>query len=48
MTTHRGHTLALRNVTQRFGDVVAARDISLDVAAGELVALLGPSGCGGT
>ncbi len=48
MTARRGHTLTLRNVTQRFGDVVAANDISLDVAAGELVALLGPSGCGKT
>ncbi len=45
---HRGHTLALRGITQRFGAMVAANDISLDVAAGELVALLGPSGCGKT
>jgi putative spermidine/putrescine transport system ATP-binding protein len=44
----RGHTLALRSITQRFGTMVAANDISLDVAAGELVALLGPSGCGKT
>ncbi len=48
MSGGRGHTLALSRVTQRFGDVVAANDISLDVAAGELVALLGPSGCGKT
>ena len=31
---------------QRFGDFVAVQDINLDVAGGELVALLGPSGCG--
>src|SRR5437667_6145607 len=43
-----GHTLTLSGVTQRFGSTVAANDISLDVAAGELVALLGPSGCGKT
>src|SRR5258708_37921653 len=44
----RGHTLVLRGITQRFGTMVAANDITLDVAAGELVALLGPSGCGKT
>jgi putative spermidine/putrescine transport system ATP-binding protein len=44
----RGHTLSLRGITQRFGATTAANDISLDVAAGELVALLGPSGCGKT
>ena len=44
----RGHTLTLRGITQRFGAVVAANDISLDVAAGEFLALLGPSGCGKT
>ncbi len=44
----RGHTLTLRGITQQFGTVVAANNITLDVAAGELVALLGPSGCGKT
>ena len=48
MNAQRGHTLSLSHVTQRFGDIAAANDISLDVAAGELVALLGPSGCGKT
>jgi putative spermidine/putrescine transport system ATP-binding protein len=43
-----GHQLHLRGITQRFGPVVAANDITLDIAAGDLVSLLGPSGCGKT
>lgn len=38
----------IKNVTKRFGNVVAVRDFSLDVQRGELVTLLGPSGCGKT
>jgi len=41
-----GHRLTLEHVTHRFGDVTAVDDITLDIAGGELVALLGPSGCG--
>ena len=39
-------TVALRNVSKRFGHVEALRTLSLDVASGEFVTLLGPSGCG--
>src|SRR5438477_2215585 len=46
MATNRGHRLTLDNITQRFNDFVAVSDINLDVAGGEMVALLGPSGCG--
>ena len=38
----------LRNVTKRFGDVVAVNDLSLDIEKGECFSMIGPSGCGKT
>ncbi|MCB0997443.1 MAG: ABC transporter ATP-binding protein [Acidimicrobiales bacterium] len=38
--------LVLRGVVRRFGSVVAVDAVDLDVAAGEILAVLGPSGCG--
>jgi sulfate transport system ATP-binding protein len=35
-----------RNITKRFGDFVALEDVSVEVPAGSLTALLGPSGGG--
>ena len=40
--------LEVRNVTRRFGDFVAVKDVSFSVKAGEFFTLLGPSGCGKT
>ncbi|HET6601405.1 MAG TPA: ABC transporter ATP-binding protein, partial [Gaiella sp.] len=40
--------IRLDGVTKRFGDVAAVRGADLEVAGGEIVALLGPSGCGKT
>jgi putative spermidine/putrescine transport system ATP-binding protein len=40
--------LVLRQLTKRFGDVVAVDQAGLAVEPGELVSLLGPSGCGKT
>ena len=42
------NALELRNVTKRFGKVVANRDVSLSVRSGEILAVLGENGSGKT
>lgn len=40
--------LEVRNVTKRFGDLVAVQDVSMTVEKGELRAIIGPNGAGKT
>jgi len=40
--------VVLEEVSKRFGDIEAVRDLSLEIAAGEFVVLLGPTGAGKT
>ena len=40
--------LEVRNVTKRFGGLVAVNDVSFDVGEGSIVGLIGPNGAGKT
>lgn len=40
--------ISARNISKRFKDVVAVRDVSLEIEKGQYVALLGPNGAGKT
>ena len=43
-----GHSLALKAISHRYGDALALAEVNLDIRPGELIALLGPSGCSKT
>src|SRR5262245_24664803 len=44
----QGPAVEFRQVTKRYGDVVAVNQVSFTIARATLVTLLGPSGCGKT
>ena len=41
-------TITIRNLTKRFGSVIAVNGVSLTIEPGTFLTLLGPSGCGKT
>ena len=41
-------SIQIRHIDKKFGSFHALNDVNLDIASGELIALLGPSGCGKT
>ncbi len=41
-------TITIKNLTKKFGDVVAVNNVSVTVEPGTFLTLLGPSGCGKT
>jgi len=40
--------LELKNISKKYGDTIALRNVSLRVIKGEILAIIGPNGCGKT
>ena len=40
--------VVLQNVTKKFNDVIAVKDVNLEIADKEFMVFVGPSGCGKT
>ena len=38
--------ISIRNLSKSFGDNLIFKDINVDIEDGEVVAVIGPSGCG--
>ncbi len=47
-TNKASHYLVIENLTKKFGEFVALKDINLKIDESEFVCFLGPSGCGKT
>jgi len=48
LSGHGSTRVSLAGLSKRYGDSHAVRDLTLDLPAGKITALLGPSGCGKT
>jgi spermidine/putrescine transport system ATP-binding protein len=48
MNSTQNDNLIISNITKKFNEIIALKDVSLEVRQGEFFTLLGPSGCGKT
>jgi ABC-type nitrate/sulfonate/bicarbonate transport system ATPase subunit len=47
-TMHKPIKIQVKNLTKKFGDLLVLDDISFEVAQGEFLCIVGPTGCGKT